>query len=249
MMRTTRRTAAALALTLGTLGATAAAASAGTLSASGTTVTYDAKAGETNHVTVTQNGDSVTVKDGSLVIAGAGCTGSPVHCDLASVKSIVVKLGNKDDTLDASAVTAAMTVDGDAGDDDITTGDGADKVHGNTGADSLHGSKGNDHLIGDPGNDHLFGQNGADTLEGNTGDDHVNGGADNDSLDGGDGKDTLTGNDGKDTFTGAGGSDDIEAQDGVGSEHVDCGSTAFDDDFARVDAGDIVANDCDRVQH
>jgi Ca2+-binding RTX toxin-like protein len=248
MTHITRRAGAALTLTLAGLGLTAAGASAGTISAAGGTITYSAKSGETNHVTLTQSGPSITVKDSAGVVAGAGCTGAPVHCDVASVKSVVVKLGNKDDTLDATAVSAAMTVDGDSGDDVITTGEGNDTIHGNTGADELHGSDGNDHIFGDPGDDHLFGQNGNDTLDGNTGDDHVNGGAGTDTLDGGDGKDNLNGGADKDTYTGSGGSDDIEAKDGVGGEHIDCGSTAFDDDFARADAGDIVANDCDRVQ-
>jgi Ca2+-binding RTX toxin-like protein len=248
MKRTTSRMAAALAVTLAGLGMTASGAFAGTVSLSGGTVTYSAKAGETNKVTLTQSGDKITVKDSAGVTAGAGCTGSPVFCQAGNLKSVVVKLGNKDDTLDASSVTVPMTIDGDSGDDVITAGAGNDTIHGNTGDDELHGFNGNDHIFGDPGDDHLFGQNGNDTLEGNTGDDHINGGDGVDSLIGGDGQDTLNGGGDKDSYTGGGGSDDIEAQDSVGGEHVDCGSTLFDDDFARVDAGDIVSNDCDRVQ-
>lgn len=85
-------------------------------------------------------------------------------------------------------------------------------------------------------------------FEGNIGDDYFSGGGDNDTLDGGDGKDVLIGNDGKDMFIGFGGLDDIEVKDGVFAEYIDCGSTLFDDDFARVDVGDIVVNDCDCVQ-
>jgi Ca2+-binding RTX toxin-like protein len=249
MMRTTSRMAAALALTVAGLGLTANGAFAGTVSLSGGTVTYDAKSGEANDVTLTQSGDKITITDKAGVTPGAGCTGHPVFCEPATLKSVVVKLGNKDDKLDASRVTVPLTIDGDSGDDVITAGEGSDTVHGNTGDDELHGFNGNDHVFGDPGDDHLFGQNGNDTLQGNTGDDHVNGGAGVDSLDGGDGKDTLNGGAGKDSYTGGGGSDDIEAKDSLGGEHVDCGSTAFDDDFARVDAADIVSNDCDRVQH
>jgi hypothetical protein len=89
-----RRIAAAIAVALVALGIMAAAASAGTLSASGGVVTYNAKVGEANRVTVTQsvvNGnDSITVKDGGAkVTAGAGCTGAPVHCDLGKLTKVV----------------------------------------------------------------------------------------------------------------------------------------------------------------
>ena len=111
MTRTTRRTAAALALTIAGLGVTAAGASAGTLSASGGAVTFKAKGGEANRVTITQNGNSITVKDGGAkVIAGAGCTGTTVHCDLSHLTAVVVDLGNKNDTLDASGVAVKMTL-------------------------------------------------------------------------------------------------------------------------------------------
>jgi Ca2+-binding RTX toxin-like protein len=53
----------------------------------------------------------------------------------------------------------------------------------------------------------------------------------------------------KDTYLGGGGNDTITADDGLGGESVDCGSSPFDgNDSARVDAKDIVSNDCDKVQ-
>src|SRR4051812_23415196 len=61
MTGTTRRTVAAIALSLAGLGLAATTASAGTISASGGTITYKAAGGEANRVTLTQsllsNGD------------------------------------------------------------------------------------------------------------------------------------------------------------------------------------------------
>jgi Ca2+-binding RTX toxin-like protein len=254
MMGTTGRTAAAIALSLAAVGVTATAASAGTISASGGVVTYDAKGGEANQLTLTQsvlNGDdSITVKDsGAKITAGAGCTGSPVHCDLGNLTKVVVDLGNKDDTLDATDVQAKMSIDAGSGDDTIDAGSGADSVDGHGGVDFLHGHKGNDTLHGNDGKDHLFGQDGNDKLFGDGNDDHLTGGADDDTLDGGTGDDVMIGNAGKDSYLGRGGSDTITADDGLGGESVDCGSSPFDrNDLAHVDAKDIVSNHCDNVQ-
>ena len=254
MMGKARRIAAAIVLSLAVLGIMAAAASAGTLSASGGVVTYNAKGGEANRVTVTQsvlNGnDSITVKDGGAkVTAGAGCTGSPVHCDLGKLTKVVVNLGNKDDTLDAMGVQVKMSIDAGSGDDTIDAGSGADSIDGHSGVDFIHGHEGNDTIHGNDGKDHLFGEDGNDKLFGDGNDDHLTGGADNDTLDGGDGGDVMIGNAGKDTYLGRGGNDTITANDGLGGESVDCGSSLFDgNDFAHVDANDIVSNDCDNVQ-
>ena len=187
-------------LALAALGVTAAGASAGTLSASGSTVTFKAKAGETNRVKITQTGNSVEVTDNAVIpTAGAGCTGVPVHCDLARLTEVVVDLGNKNDTLDASAVQVKLDVDAGSGDDDLTTGshaddvdlgsgddsidagDGNDTIDGETGVDFIHGQKGADDIFGGAADDHLFGEDGNDDLRGNDGEDHLTGGADNDT--------------------------------------------------------------------
>lgn len=250
----TCRSAAAIALSLAALGMMASAASAGTLSASGGVVTYKAKGGEANRVTLTQSvvksNDSITVKDGGAkVTAGAGCTGAPVHCDLGKLTKVVVDLGNKDDTLDATKVQVKMSIDAGSGDDTIDAGSGADSIDGHSGVDFLHGHEGNDTIHGNDGKDHLFGEDGNDKVFGDGNDDHLNGGAGADTLDGGIGGDVMIGGADKDTYLGGGGNDTITADDGLGGESVDCGSSPFDGkDFARVDAKDIVSNDCDNVQ-
>jgi hypothetical protein len=127
MTRTTRRTAAALALTIAGPGVTAASASAGTLSASGSAVTFKAKGRRDEPGDDHPDGNSITVKDGGgKVTAGAGCTGTTVQCDLSNLTAVVVDLGNKNDTLDPSGVRVAMTVDAGSGDDNLTTGSAAD---------------------------------------------------------------------------------------------------------------------------
>ena len=137
----------------------------------------------------------------------AGVTASHVLTDTAG-----------DDTLDAAAVTAAMTVNLNGGQtsqingqdlaiakgtviENAIGGDGADRIVGNTadnhlsgmrGGDSLDGRDGNDTLDGGAGNDGLYGRAGNDTLNGGDGDDLLSGGLGTDRLDGGAGLDRVT---------------------------------------------------------
>jgi len=272
MMRTLRRTAAALTITAAGLGLAASAASAGELSMDPSTgiVTYDAYAGETNHVTITQTLGSVSVSDPAGVDLGVGCTGgvgtSPPHCDVLRPREIRVFLGNEDDTLDAAAVFSRMYVEGNWGDDDITTGSAPDTVYGGLGADTIHsrdggdivygeegedilsGSNGNDELHGGTARDQMLGGAGADDMFGDGGDDNMNGADGIDELHGGSDDDTINGGPDADTFFGEAGSDTITSLDQLDGENVDCGASLFDDDFAHVDNGDIVRSNCDRVQ-
>ncbi len=123
-----------------------------------------------------------------------------------------------DDTIDAAAVTAAMTIDltpghvshingqavtiatgttienaigGDGG--DVITGNAAvNNIQGMRGNDTIDGRAGDDTLDGGAGNDALFGRDGTDTLIGGEGDDVLIGGAGNDVLMGGDGRDRAS---------------------------------------------------------
>jgi Ca2+-binding RTX toxin-like protein len=231
MTRTLSRTAAALAATVAALGIAASAASAGTLKSDGSTVTYTAKAGETNHVNVNQVGTVVTVTDTAGVTLGVGCSGSG-SCDLpGGVDKVVVSLGNNDDSVVAAGVEAPMEIDGDAGDDTILGGANGDDIDGSTGDDTLSGSLG------------------ADKLHGNTGSDELNGNNGNDTLEGGDGDDELNGNTGLDKYFGNAGSDTITSVDSLIGEDVDCGWSVFNDnDLAKADSGDTVFSNCERVQ-
>lgn len=71
-----------------------------------------------------------------------------------------------DDTLNASADTAGVTLAGSLGDDTITGGSGADALIGGAGNDELVGGSGDDTLSGGDGNDTVTGGAGADTLDG-----------------------------------------------------------------------------------
>ena len=62
-------------------------------------------------------------------------------------------------------------------------------------------------------------------------------------ITGGDLGDVLIGGAGKDDLSGGGGNDTLNAVDGRGGDRVSCGSGA---DVAYLDAGDVVARDCER---
>ena len=156
-----------------------------------------------------------------------------------------------------SYVTTPMSVDGGAGDDVITTGNGADSVQGNSGADFIRGGGGNDTLdggifgaagvaentgvdgvYGESGNDtlyaadrstgYLYGGDGNDTLNGYLGNDVLSGDAGDDTLSGYRGDDLLTGGAGNDTLRGGGGNDRLFGDDG--NDLLDGGSAGSYDD-------------------
>ncbi|MBP7335476.1 MAG: M10 family metallopeptidase C-terminal domain-containing protein [Niveispirillum sp.] len=87
---------------------------------------------------------------------------------------------------------------GDAGDDSLWGGDGNDTLVGGTGHDRVYGERGNNSLSGGSGNDTLIGGDAFDTMYGGDGDD---------SLDGGDGNDYLYGDAGNDRLVGGSGQD------------------------------------------
>jgi Ca2+-binding RTX toxin-like protein len=64
-------------------------------------------------------------------------------------------------------------VEGDTGDDRVSTGLGNDTLNGGTGIDRFHSGPGTDRLNGDSGNDLLDGGPGGDTLSGGSGTDVV----------------------------------------------------------------------------
>jgi len=74
-------------------------------------------------------------------------------------------LGDGADTLDASAATTALVVNGGAGDDTLTTGSADDTVIGGSGDDVLDGNAGNDSLAGGAGSDIYMASAGQDTVD------------------------------------------------------------------------------------
>jgi Ca2+-binding RTX toxin-like protein len=124
--------------------------------------------------------------------------------------NLVSSRGN--DSINLSAVTVKAIVDGNEGDDTITSGtpndilygrDGNDNINGGDGTDAIFGEEGNDYINGGIGNDDRsiwIGGNYYSGLYGGDGDDTIDGGAGNDTLDGGAGNDTLSGGAGNDIY-------------------------------------------------
>jgi len=80
-------------------------------------------------------------------------------------------LGNNgNDTLNASARTASVVLDGGTGNDTLTGGSGSDQLLGGAGADSLVGGAGADFLAGGAGADRLTGGTGSDSFVFTSGD-------------------------------------------------------------------------------
>jgi Ca2+-binding RTX toxin-like protein len=103
---------------------------------------------------------------------------APFFLDIGTTENLVVNANGGDDIITAGnglAGLISLTIDGGAGNDQITGGDGNDV---------LIGGDGNDSLIGGRGNDQLFGGTGDDTFVWNPGDG-------SDTVEGQDGTDTL----------------------------------------------------------
>lgn len=158
----------------------AAAAAAPTISVAGTTLTIIGDDGP-NAILETSPDASApwfTTPGGQSLTAGPGCiqvTETDVTCALPAAATANVTLGAGDDTLIWWPTSIPVTVDGGAGDDEITGGSGDDVLHGGTGDDTITGYGGDDRIYGDAGDDDLDGSSGNDTIEGGPGRDSING--------------------------------------------------------------------------
>ena len=121
--------------------------------------------------------------------------------------------------------------------------DGNDTIRGGAGNDRIAGGGANDKLKGEAGNDRVDGGAGRDTLDGGAGRDKLNGGAGNDRLDGGAGNDALAGGAGRNRYSAGAGNDKVSAANGK-RDRVDCGAGR---DSARVDRADRVKG-CEKVR-
>ncbi len=116
---------------------------------------------------------------------------------------------------------------GQAGNDTLIGGSGADRLIGNTDNDIIRGNGGDDFLVagnGDDnidagaGNDRVLGIRGFNTIEGGTGDDSIFGGNDTDVITDVSGSNILVGSDGDDRIQGGSGSDLIFG--GAGNDNI-----------------------------
>lgn len=130
----------------------------------------------------------------------------------------------------ADCPSAAPTIVGTAGPNDILGTPGNDVIHGLGGNDRIHGLGGDDIICGGDGNDQINGGDGNDQLFGGPGNDEVEGGAGNDTLRAGVGTDKLHG---------AAGDDLLITVDGVGGDFI-VGGAHVAGDTCQADPGDSV---------
>jgi hypothetical protein len=91
----------------------------------------------------------------------------------SGVTRVSVAAADEDDTIDATAATNPVSLDGGTENDTASGGDGADTVGGGEGNDVLRGDAGNDTLDGGGGDDQLVNEGGSDVFTGGDGIDVV----------------------------------------------------------------------------
>jgi Ca2+-binding RTX toxin-like protein len=214
-----------------------AAASAWTVSLSGTALTAVAAPGETNQLDLRNSAGGIALSDDS----GAGLTGAipsgctnpdpqTLLCGPGVVTAAAVFGGDGGDTLSNESTLSTVTLDGGSGNDTVFGGSGPDTLAGGDGDDVVYGGGGNDVLDGGNGNDVLSGGDGNDTVGGGAGDDQLQGGTGADTLTGADGNDTIQGGEDNDALDGGagddtviGGSGDDRIAGGIGNDRLDGG--------------------------
>lgn len=80
---------------------------------------------------------------------------------------VIVNAGDGADTVDLSALTVDVTINGNNGNDTITGGSGNDQLVGNSGNDVVQGGAGDDNVIGGAGRDTVSGGAGNNMVDGN----------------------------------------------------------------------------------
>jgi Ca2+-binding RTX toxin-like protein len=101
-------------------------------------------------------------------------------------------LGSGSNTYLNTWTTTARLVNGQGGDDTITTGGGNDVIYGGSGKDTIKTGEGNDKLYGGSGEDILFSGADQDKLFGGSGNDQLYSGAGSDEMTGGTGNDRFS---------------------------------------------------------
>ena len=192
----------ALALTLAVAAPAAADTTVGVDGSGNLAVTGDA---DPSNVTITQTGENAfTVADPAAdLTAMAGCTGGGATVSCTGITNIIMAHGNGGNDIITVAPTTPRRafLFGEAGDDKLTGGAGADDLTDGPGLDELRGGAGADDMI-DCANEN-------DLLLGEAGDDIIQTCGGSKQLIGGPGDDFLSGN------VGSGARVDIDGGDGV----------------------------------
>lgn len=186
-------------------------------------ITYTAAPGQRNLLTIDQTGGNFTFNESVISITdgdgGGGCTvaAGDASCPQGGVTSIVIDMGDQDDSIGASSQNVLVPVTGTLGDGDdfIGTTKNNDTLDGGPGSDRFFGGDGNDTFNGGPGSDSIDGGAGNDVLHGNDGNDSIQGGDGNDQLFGDAGDDQFGNDPGSDTFNGGDGEDLVSSFDGT----------------------------------
>jgi Ca2+-binding RTX toxin-like protein len=152
--------------------------SAGTVRLSGSSIVFDANAGEVNTLVVNGRGagfdqstgqfvSGVTITDSTAnLVAQAPCRKfiQTVVCDPSGIGTAVIHLGNKNDSVrldfNGDGPVLTMNVDGGLGDDTILGGPAADTLDGGPGDDTINGGAGADVITGGLGVDTITGRDG-----------------------------------------------------------------------------------------
>jgi hypothetical protein len=133
-----------------------------------------------------------------------------------SIGSIVLDMGQKNDSVTIGEGAPSVLVNGGAGNDTI--------IDNNDVADTLIGGIGNDCIVGGSGTDRLIGGGGNPTLVAGTGNSTLIGGAGHDSLNGdGGGDDLIEAYSGMDTIIGATGSTGMDTIYPAAGDSIDAG--------------------------
>jgi N-acetylglucosamine-6-sulfatase len=222
---------------------------------------FDAGPGVGNRVTLSGlDGSWFVADEGAPVVAGAGCEQvgvARVRCPQSGITRSVLRSGDMDDTIVTSGAVIDVSLEGEAGNDRLTTNSGSDDLRGGAGNDVLDGGRAADIFDGGTGRDTVTYARRAVSqpvdvdVDGAAGDDggakdgpagsrdtvsasveNVTGGSGPDLLTGNDGPNALIGGGGADQLSGLAGDDTIVANGDGSSDQVSCGAGSLDVIFA-----------------
>jgi Ca2+-binding RTX toxin-like protein len=140
-------------------------------------VTFTADPGEANRVVVREEPGGFRFVDPGSVLRTSTCTQVSAHevfCP-GIAETLIVEVGDCDDTVDVSGAAIALVDGGDGADVLVAAfaagGEGADVLRGIHVGGRLRGGPGDDTVVGGPGNDVLAIDGGRDRLDGGPGND------------------------------------------------------------------------------
>ena len=169
--------------------------------------------------------------------------GDKLDSSMYNKKVKIIDASALSDAIEIVGNAKANTILGGSGSDSLFGEAGNDKLFGDAGDDLLSGGKSNDSLNGGAGNDLLFGELGNDKIWGDAGNDTLFGNKGNDSLWGGAGKDVFyfESGDGKDTiFDYAAGDDKIFLASGaIDNVMMSGGNVTFKNGAASIKVRDV----------